>query len=1539
MMKTKIPALSVVISAFLLAIFLAPRATHAQPPANDNCAGAIGLVDGATFTMNTTNAGTVGDPIPNCGTNTGKRVWFTFTPSGDGAVTIKTCGSAFGTSLEVFSGACDTLTPITCNTGGCGAQSIVSFPGTGGVTYLIMVSGIGNSGGSLRILASLGGPVPSNDLCSGAATLTAGTTFSMNTSNATTAGDPNPTCATNTGKGVWFTFTPSADGPLTVRTCGSNYDTVLQLYTGGCGGLTSVACNDNSCGNQSAITFIAVRGTTYRIFVAGRDNTSGDLKIFIPLLPPNDGCAGALALANGQTFSMSTAAATTDGDGTVSCADNIGKGVWFTYTPPVNGAITVNTLGSNFDTVLQVFTGSCGSLTPVACNDNGNCPNLQSVVNFPGTAGVTYLILAAGVTNSASGTLRIAASVGGPTPTNDLCSGAIALTDAVSFSMSTQDATTSGDPEVSCYNTATAGKGVWFTFTPTDTTTVTVETTGSTFPTVLQVFTGGCSTLTLVACSAPVLGGVCANSQAQLNFEATAGVTYTIFVAGGTPATGGTLTIKATLGGIPPANDACSNAIPLTNGATFTQTTFGATGSGDPATICGEAVDRGVWYSFTPVSDGTVTVSTCGSSYNTALAVFTGACGSLTQIDCNDDVCGIQSSVTFFGTRGTTYRIFVAGIKGARGTLQVRAIYIPTNDRCENAIALNNQSTFTVSTVGATDLGDPTSVCGQTVGKGAWFTFTPTNDGTLIVQICSSDFDTVLQIFSGECGSLTSIACNDDGCGLQSSISVFVSQGIKRIYVGGKNGQAGTVRIWATYIPVNDVCSGALPLVAGATLTVNTLGATSPDDPTSVCARPSGKGVWFTYTPPTNQFIQITTCGSSFDTMLQVYVGNCDSLDPIACNDDSCGLQSVVSFIGQAGVTYRIFGGGFSSASGPLRTLLTVLPGPINDLCEGALGLTNGLTFTMSTGSATTNNDPTLTCNATAGNGVWFTFTPQLDGPVTISTCGSDYDTVIEVFGGSCAGFSTIACNDDDCGTQSRVSFLGFANVPYRILVAGANQARGNLRILAQGPVPPSPDLVVELVSLNLSAYNPNEVATATVTVRNIGGAPTAAGFAVDLFRNALNPVNCGSVATKRVNRPALAAGVSDTFDISFNVTTAPANQTLRVFVDSLCVIAEDSEVNNQATLAYVVKGPDLAVTDVTVTPSIGLPGTAATMSVTIKNLGSLDAGAFRMDSWFALVGAPSCGATGSVTSNFGGLAAGAEITTNYSFTFPAVVGQHEARAFVESQCLIKEIGESNNQRVRRYNVAGPDLAVTNIVVSPTTSNPGGAASVTVTVKNIGTNDVVVPFKLDTWFNLGVTPACGATGSVTEVINGLAVGAERSFTYNFNVPDGAGTYQVRAFADSGCVVGETTESNNHLAQSYTVRGPDLFLSTIALNKTNYTPGELGTVTILIKNIGVAPSGAFKVGLYKDRLPAPPCGLVPDVVVSQASYPVGATVQIAVPFTAPNAAGCFRFRVFVDYECAVAETSEANNSKTVEYSVNNGCSSGAEIQNTGTPSGP
>lgn len=160
----------------------------------------------------------------------------------------------------------------------------------------------------------------------------------------------------------------------------------------------------------------------------------------------------------------------------------------------------------------------------------------------------------------------------------------------------------------------------------------------------------------------------------------------------------------------PPSNDNCASCISLTTGATYDGTTVGATGN---STVCGTGDTKDVWHCWTATCTGRVRMSTCGSSFDTTLAVYDACDG--TQQECNDDGCTAagqftRSLVQLDVVSGTTYFIRVAGRNGAVGPYKVLV------ESCRNACCINGG--FSCQTIlaaqctsGGGTLGAPGSVC------------------------------------------------------------------------------------------------------------------------------------------------------------------------------------------------------------------------------------------------------------------------------------------------------------------------------------------------------------------------------------------------------------------------------------------------------------------------------------------------------------------------------------------------------------------------------------------------------------------------------------------------------------------------------------------------------------------------------------------------------------------------------------------------------------------------------------------------------------
>ena len=249
-------------------------------------------------------------------------------------------------------------------------------------------------------------------------------------------------------------------------------------------------------------------------------------------------------------------------------------------------------------------------------------------------------------------------------PANDLCSGAISLTNDLYYSENTASAT---DDTAPCMGTIS--KGVWFKFIPPLTGVTIVDTCLSGFDTKLQVFSGTCGALSCIV-SNDNNGPTCTGTRASATFSCTAGATYYI-CAGGAGGASGILQVRAHAG---PGNDLCSGAIALADNVYYLENTANAA---DDLVPCLTSIFKGVWFSFTPSVTGMGRVDTCGSDFDTRLVVLT-ACGASDYIACNDSngpVCaGAQASAYFNCTAGTTCYICAGGsFIGTYGNLKIRA--------------------------------------------------------------------------------------------------------------------------------------------------------------------------------------------------------------------------------------------------------------------------------------------------------------------------------------------------------------------------------------------------------------------------------------------------------------------------------------------------------------------------------------------------------------------------------------------------------------------------------------------------------------------------------------------------------------------------------------------------------------------------------------------------------------------------------------------------------------------------------------------------
>ena len=147
-------------------------------------------------------------------------------------------------------------------------------------------------------------------------------------------------------------------------------------------------------------------------------------------------------------------------------------------------------------------------------------------------------------------------------------------------------------------------------------------------------------------------------------------------------------------------NDECIGATPLNVGDTVSGDTTNATDSGNNSS-------NDLWYSFTGNGvEEDITVSLCGSSYDTLLRIFDSCTGE--QIYFNDDSCGLQSEITFTSDGTTTYFIMVEGFSSNNGafTMNISGTLGIDDNEIENMIIYPNPANDGFVNIVSSEMGD-----------------------------------------------------------------------------------------------------------------------------------------------------------------------------------------------------------------------------------------------------------------------------------------------------------------------------------------------------------------------------------------------------------------------------------------------------------------------------------------------------------------------------------------------------------------------------------------------------------------------------------------------------------------------------------------------------------------------------------------------------------------------------------------------------------------------------------------------------------------
>ncbi|HEY9510135.1 MAG TPA: hypothetical protein VIV82_09770 [Verrucomicrobiae bacterium] len=143
-----------------------------------------------------------------------------------------------------------------------------------------------------------------------------------------------------------------------------------------------------------AVSFDAVRGTTYQIAFDGNVGTTGNTPLYLTLTKPalNDAFKHRLKMHGSHAIATGfNAGATREANEPDAPENSTGKSVWWSWTAPVNGLVRINLNGSDYvASPVSIFTGA--KLNRLSAVPSSTSTNHPGVTTFEAVAGRTYQI-------------------------------------------------------------------------------------------------------------------------------------------------------------------------------------------------------------------------------------------------------------------------------------------------------------------------------------------------------------------------------------------------------------------------------------------------------------------------------------------------------------------------------------------------------------------------------------------------------------------------------------------------------------------------------------------------------------------------------------------------------------------------------------------------------------------------------------------------------------------------------------------------------------------------------------------------------------------------------------------------------------------------------------------------------------------------------------------------------------------------------------------------------------------------------------------
>ncbi len=1002
------------------------------PPANDAFAAATTVNGSAWSTTGNNVNGTIepNEPIPLLSESSSlASVWWKWTAPASGLYRATTAGSGINTVFAVFTGAAlGGLTKVAeSQSGAWNSAGTATFAATAGTTYHFMVDGQAREEGALKLAL---GPVtapPNNAFAARVGMTGLNTSFAGTVLGATAeAGEP-VLSPTTSGRSVWHEWTAPATGTALFRVVAPRFNPLVGIYSGSAlGGLTPFVSGGSGLATTTEQTFLigypVSSGVSYKILVDGAPTDNGSYRLSVTLAAPpvNDAIASRVRLTGAIVHSSaSNEGATREPNEPAHAGSTANGSVWWEWTAPAAGPVSMDMAGSTGQARLAVYTGSAlNALTAVASDVISGLETYPSLT-FTATAGTVYHI-AADSSDRGRGELALNIVSGSAAPPNDAFASATPWVGDQHEALVEMHGATAEANEPA-HGGRAAARSVWWAWTPSTSrrATLWMETQHASLQARLVLYRGSAlNSLT------PVAAQTSDGHWTRLEADVLAGETYRLVLD--TPAVAvdpGWIKV-----GIVPLNGRADSpaSIRPEDGVVSADTTGAIAAS--PAVA--PTSTRELWWAWsTDVCARMEWRVFAAADSGAVVSVVEGTSLASRVVSSSRAVPGAGQTITTFDTVPDAIYVLKVATPVA-GPVRVQLVEAPRqppppNDRRHLALPMSGGSWSVPVTLGA----EPDGV--------QWWTWTATQTGVAEISL------------AGLLAEDDAVFAHADGGGVVTTGASSTNGGAPVLRIASKPGQRWAIstrsalkRVRGATLslaspapgtpPPNDAWENATALgsqwstVLGSVLFASCQ-ADEPDHSasggTNVATKlPPGRSVWYDWTPAVTGPVTLRLA-SAAPLALRLYRGGPtrdEWYEDAWLMPDAATLTATVF----AGERYHI-----AVATRPYHEqtgtfVLSLGAAASNDLLANAIAL-SGATATStvnSAGAGTEAGEPGYGFNfETPRASLWWKWTAPATGSVWIDTLGSDFDTVLTVFGSDPPDTSNRLGENDNATTRAGV--------------------------------------------------------------------------------------------------------------------------------------------------------------------------------------------------------------------------------------------------------------------------------------------------------------------------------------------------------------------------------------------------------------------------------------------------------------------------------------------------------------------------------------